>query len=53
LTHRELADMSGLSRDTIKKISNTKRYYNARLSTIEALCEALDVSYKDIFEWWK
>lgn len=51
LTHRELADMSGLSHDTIKKISNTKRYYNARLSSIERLCAALEVSFEDLLEW--
>jgi DNA-binding Xre family transcriptional regulator len=51
LTHRELADMANLSHDTVKKISNTKRYYNARLSTIEGLCAALGVSFEDILEW--
>jgi DNA-binding Xre family transcriptional regulator len=43
--------MSGLSRDTIKKISNTKRHYNARLSVIESLCAALDVSLAQLLEW--
>jgi DNA-binding Xre family transcriptional regulator len=51
LTHRELAQRAGLSPDTVKKISNTKRRYNATLFTVERLCTALGVSPSDLLEW--
>ena len=46
---RYLAKISGISRKTIEFIEN-KSANNAKLSTIEALAKALDVSVKDLLK---
>lgn len=51
LTYAELAKKAGLSSDTVKKISNTRRRYNATLDTVERLCNALQVSPSELLEW--
>lgn len=51
LSHRELALKAGLSPDTVKKISNTKRRYNATLETVERLCKALGVTPAELLRW--
>ena len=51
MSYPDLARKSGLSPDTIKKISNTRRHYNATLHTVERLCAALEVSLTELLEW--
>lgn len=46
---RYLAKISGISRKTIEFIEN-KSANNAKLSTIEALAKALDVSVKELLK---
>ena len=51
LSYPELARKSGLRLNTIKKISNTRRHYNATLNIIEGLCAALQVTLAELLEW--
>ena len=51
MSYPDLARKSGLSPDTIKKISNTRRHYNATLHTIERLCVALEVNLTELLDW--
>jgi len=51
MSYRDLARKSGLSPDTIKKISNRRRHYNATLHTIERLCAALQVNVTELLDW--
>jgi DNA-binding Xre family transcriptional regulator len=51
LTYADVAKRAKLSSNTVKKISNRKQSYNATLSTLEKLCQALDVNLSDLVEW--
>jgi putative transcriptional regulator len=49
LTYDELAERTGLSRATLEAIGS-RHGYNARLSTIERLCDALGCEVADLLE---
>ena len=51
LTYADVARRAGVSPDTVKKISNTTRRYNATLEVIERLCDALGVTPAELLEW--
>ena len=52
LSYPELARRAGLSEDTIESIAS-RPSYNPTLRTIERLCNALDVSPRDLLAWRK
>ena len=49
LTYEALAERTGLSTETLQSLA-ARPGYNARLSTIEAICRALDCSPGEILE---
>ena len=49
MTYELLATRTGLSRATLESLAS-RSDYNTRLSTIEALCRALDCQPSDILE---
>lgn len=49
ITHREIADATGLSKATID-IIGSKFKYNATLETIDKICAVLDVTLDQILE---
>jgi DNA-binding Xre family transcriptional regulator len=50
VTYEFLARSTGLSRATIEALAS-RPGYNPRLSTIERLCEVLEVDPGDLLEW--
>ena len=49
ITHREIADATGISKSTLDTIGS-KFKYNATLETIDKLCAVLDVTLDQIRE---
>lgn len=49
LTYEQLATLTGLSLATLQSIA-TRPEYNPRLSTISALCDALDCDPSDLLK---
>jgi DNA-binding Xre family transcriptional regulator len=50
VTYDFLARSTGLSRATIEALAS-RPGYNPRLSTIERLCEVLEINPGDLLEW--
>ena len=48
ISQEKLSELSGISRQTIYKIEADPEF-NARVDTIKALAEALEVDFHDIF----
>lgn len=49
LTYSSLADLTGISEDTLQSLA-ARSDYNTRLSTVARLCEALDCTPADLLE---
>lgn len=49
LTQSELAERSGVSKRTIHKLEHDE--CDPRVGTVRAVCQALDLSILDVYEW--